>query len=571
MEERDPSLQYALVTASDPLVTGNMGILQAAIDRSHVDRKTRSALIRPMVRAGVALAMMRGVYAAANAVERRLPVMRDAAAAAEGVPVIPNRLLNLTVSVQPPAYAGGAVQEISDPSAVTALVGSSITVRGAGRPHGVTARLGDHSVPVGGHGSWQIRFIMPALASTVTFVDRDFDRVIAVIPIADQPPSVSLTQPSRDTVWRRVPDGGISFAARAADDVGLSGGHFEYTVTTGSGEIFKSRTSSFAASRFGNARAAEMRATLALGGLALSEGAILSVRAVVADNNTRTGPAITSSDTRTFRVARADESDSLAVDAAAPPPVDRSLLTERMLIASAESLLTKRSSLARSDYGKSAGRIALDQGDLRKRVYSILYAQDEAGAVNGVEGDDEELDPRLVLNRDLKQAYDAMWDAERSLNIAEIDAALPFMTRALHALDRARLANRLYLRGRSQRVVVDIEKVRLTGRDKGLSNVIIAERPRGDTAEARLSESLNAALAIRQSDPRQFVDALIRLRAEAAPVNAAFGAALGEAVDVLRAGRDATTALVRARRALLGAPRPGNAAVPWTGSWSGTR
>jgi hypothetical protein len=240
-----------------------------------------------------------------------------------------------------------------------------------------------------------------------------------------------------------------------------------------------------------------------------------------------------------------------------------------MLIVSAESLLKKRPSLASKEFVTSSGRIGLDQADLRKKVYNILYEQDEAGGEQGVEGDDEELDPQLVLNRDLKQAYDAMWDAERSLNVGEIDAALPFMTRALHALDRARLANRLYLRGRTPRIVVNVEKVRLTGKDKGAPTVVAGQRGRADTALVRLDRSLGAALATATSDPSHFVDALVRLRAGAVSVNSTFAAALGDAVDAFRAGKDMTPSLVRARRALLGAPRAGNAAVPWSGSWSG--
>jgi hypothetical protein len=410
---------------------------------------------------------------------------------------------------------------------------------------------------------------VPASATTISLTDRNHDRVIAIIPIADQAPVVTMTQPTRDTVWRHVPAGAISFVAHATDDIGLAGGHLEYTVTTGSGEIFKSTTGTFGAARIGGARTTELRATLALPQLGLTEGAILSVRAVVTDNNTLNGPGTSTSDTRTFRVARADEYDSLAVDAAPPAPVERSLLTERMLIVSAESLLSKRASLGAKEFITSSGRVGLDQADLRKKVYNILYEQDEAGGDQGVEGDDEELDPQLVLNRDLKQAYDAMWDAERSLNVGEITTALPFMTRALHALDRARLANRLYLRGRAPRIVVNVEKVRLTAKEKGAANVAAGDRGRADTALVRLDRSLDAALSTATADPNHFVDELVRLRADAVSVNAPFAAALGDAVDAFRAGKDMTPSLVRARRALLGAPRAGNAAVPWSGSWSG--
>lgn len=571
IEERAPSLQYALVTASDPQVTVDKSLLEAEIERSNVDTFVRPAVLTPVIYSGVALSVMAGAFAAALT----LASGRSQTTAADGIVrsgadvAAGNRLLNLSVRVTTPTYAGATAQTINDPSGVTALVGSTVTVRGAGKPGGIEARLGERSVGVSGRENWQTAFTVPATATTLSLTDRNYDRVIAIIPVADQPPVVTMTQPSRDTVWRHVPTGSLAFAVHATDDIGLANGHLEYTVTTGSGEIFKSHMATFGDARFGNAKSSDMRGTLSLAQLGLTEGAILSVRAIIADNNTLSGPGVSTSDTRTFRVARADEYDSLAVDAAPPPPVERSLLTERMLIASAESLLKRRASLDAKEFVASSGRIGLDQADLRKKVYNILYEQDEAGGDLGVEGDDEELDPQLVLNRDLKQAYDAMWDAERSLNVGEIPAALPFMTRALHALDRARLANRLYLRGRAPRIVVNVEKVRLTGKDKGSANAVATPRSRADTTLLRLDRSLDAALSTARTDPNGFVDALIRLRAGGAAVSPGFSSALGDAVDAFRSGKDMTPALVRARRALHGAPRAGNAALPWSGSWSG--
>lgn len=573
MEERVPSLQYALITASDPHVTGDVSMLESAIDRSNIDALVAPAVFTPVVFAGVALSVMAGCYAAVITMGSALartkgPEVRFAAVVGAQTP---DRLLHLSVVISPPAYAGGKAQTLADPSAVTALVGSGILVRGSGASDGIESKLAERDVHVSGQRGWEARFTMPSVATTMTLKDREYDRVIAVIPVIDQPPAVTMTQPTRDTVWRHVPAGSISFIAHATDDIGLGEGHFEYTVTTGSGEIFKSRTSSFGDSRPGGARTSDFHASLALASLGLTEGAILSVRAVVADNNTISGPSVSNSDTRTFRVARADEYDSLAVDAAPPPPLDRSLLTERMLINSADSLLQKRASLPPRAFVTSSGRIGFDQADLRKKVYNILYEQDEAGGTQGVEGDDEELDPQLVLNRDLKEAYDAMWDAERSLNVGEIAAARPFMTRALKALDRARLADRLYLRGRPPRVIVNVEKVRLTAKEKGISNVVVAQRSRTDTIRVRLDQALDSALTIAQLHPDHFLDALTRLRVQATSFDTAFATALGSAVDAFRAGTDMTPALVRARRALLGAPRRGDARLPWSGTWRGVR
>jgi len=570
MEERYPALQYALVTASDPLVTADKASLESEIDRSNIDTFLRPAVLTPVIYAGVALSVMAGAFAAALTLAsgRSDIIVHDALQKIGVSTPVPNRLLGLSVRMKPPGYTGREVSTLDDPSAVTALIGSNVTLVGNGKPDGIVARLGDRQMEVNSVGrKWTTQFTVPSSPTTVSLLDRNYDRVLAIIPVVDRPPTVVLTQPTRDTVWRHVPAGSIDFVARATDDVGLSSGHIEYTVTTGSGEIFKSRTSSLGDIRFGSEASGQLRASIALQPLGLTEGAILSVRAVVSDNNTLTGPSISTSDTRTFRVARADEYDSLAVEAAPPPPTERSLLTQRMLIVSAESLLKKRPALAPHDFVVSSGHIGADQADLRKKVYNILYEQDEAGGDGGVEGDDEELDPQLVLNHDLKQAYDAMWDAERSLNIGEINIALPFMRKAASALDRARLANRLYLRGRAPRVVVNIEKVRLTGKDKGQQNTAAGSRPRADTVSAQLNRLLDAALAMETSDPAHFIDALIRLRAQSAATNPPFAASLGEAVDSLRAGKDARSSLTRARRALLGAPRVGDPSLPWNGVW----
>jgi hypothetical protein len=573
MEERTPSLNYALVTASDPTVVGDTSLLQAEIDRSNIDLSIRPAVLTPMIYAGVALSVMAGAFAAAL-------TFASARATAAGTLQLPqggnkaeapNRLLRIMGRITPPRYTHHHAVATRDPATLTGLVGSTVSVDGSGGFNGIAATVSDSSVPVSGNDqAWHLSFPMPSKATVVALHDRGYERVVAIIPVVDQPPTVTLTQPTRDTVWRHVPSGALTFTARAEDDVGLANGHIEYTVTTGAGEIFKSRTSSTGQTQFRNSNSGVLGAALQLAQLGLTEGAMLSVRAVVTDNNTLGGPATATSDTRTFRVARSDEYDSLAVEAAPPPPEQRSLLTQRMLIVSAESLLKKRPVLAARDYVKSAGRIGADQADLRKKVYNILYEQDEAGGEGGVEGDDEELNPQLVINRDLKQAYDAMWDAERSLNIGEIDVALPFMTAAAHALDRARLANRLYLRGRPPRIVVNVEKVRLTGKDKGASSHPSIQRQRSDTATAQLLRELDAALTIARSDSTRFIDALIRLRAESSSIDASFSTSIEQAVDSLRAGRSATGPLARARGALLGKARNGNPALPWSGSWKGT-
>lgn len=569
IEERVPQLQYALVTASDPALELDRSALDATVARVDVARAVTPAALRlPAIGGGALVVAIALLALASGGARARAAIATHVALERVGVHTpLPNRLAALRVRIVDPAYAGGRSRDVDDPSAATALVGSTVIVSGSGGPSGLAARLGTRNLALaGGRDDWRVSVAMPATATMLTLTDRAYERSLAVIPIADRPPAVTLEAPSRDTVWRTPPSGTISFAARATDDIGLASGRFEYTVTTGSGEVFKSRTGTFGDTRF-DGTDGSLRAGLSLGALALGEGDVLSVRAVVADANTVTGPGTATSDTRTFRVARAGEYDTVAVGAAPPPPVEKSFLTERMLIISAESLFKARPTTARAEFMAGAGRIGFDQASLRKRVYDILYQQDEAGAVKGVEGDDEELDPQLVINRDLKEAYDAMWDAERSLNVGEIPQALPAMTRALHALDRARLANRLYLRGRTPRIVVDVEKARLTGKEKGATNATTA-RPPADTLRRVAERELDAAAALARTQPAAFVDALTRLRVTTVATYPAFAAALGEVVDRARHGGDVGDALARARRALAGAAAPASGAVPWNGAWS---
>jgi len=577
IEERVPQLQYALVTASDPALAGadfaaDRAELDAVVSRAPIASAVTTPALRTPLLGAAALLVATGVLMLGSASTRaRIAVVRHDALEHVGVSTpIPNRLATLRVRVTEPAYAGGRVRELDDPSTVSALVGSTVTISGTGGRERLGARLDDHAIEVGGGGGeWRVLLRMTTRAAALTLTDRSYERSLAVIPIIDRPPTVTLDVPSRDTVWLAPPTGALAFAARARDDIGLASGHFEYTVTTGSGEVFKARTGTFADTRFDRATEGAIRVTLPLASLSLGAGDVLSVRAVVADGNDVTGPGVTTSDTRTFRVARPGDYDSVSVEAAPPPPVERSFLTERMLINSAESLYKARASLPTSEFKASAGRLGADQASLRKRVYDILYQQDEAGK-NGVEGDDEELDPQLVINRDLKDAYDAMWDAERSLNVAEIPQALPAMTRALRALDRARLANRLYLRGRTPRIVVNVEKARLTGKDKGASNASTVRAP-ADTLRLSAERALDAAVALPRSDRGPFIAALTRLRVATVATNAAFSDALGAVIDSARAGRDVTGALGRARRALVGTPSVTDHPTPWLGAWPGSR
>jgi hypothetical protein len=175
--------------------------------------------------------------------------------------------------------------------------------------------------------------------------------------------------------------------------------------------------------------------------------------------------------------------------------------------------------------------------------------------------------PVVAVNRPLLEAYNAMWDAGRELEVGEPDDALPHMRAALEAIQRARTAERIYLRGRAPAVIVDLARVRLAGKRDGLDPAPL--RPRSDprAPSTRRQARFHAALdRIAEQDPTA-ADTLALLRLDALADDPALATAIGAAIDALRAGRDATDALVRARRMLAGESAPRRTLPAWSDLW----
>jgi hypothetical protein len=275
-----------------------------------------------------------------------------------------------------------------------------------------------------------------------------------------------------------------------------------------------------------------------------------------------------------------------------------------MLIRLAEALVARAPRLSRADLVEESRRIATDEKRLRRAVGDVVFArlggegsaehahspgEEEHGdapaaartpeevlaaadratgsgaeAALDFEGDET---PVVAINRPLLEAYNAMWDAALSLDIGEPRAALPPMRRALEAIQRARAAERVYLRGRPPAVVVDVGRVRLAGKEHGEAS---ARRPRPALADPRrgIAARLGGIAALAASIPAAAADSLLLLRIDALSTDPALARALGDAADALRRGGDATAALVRARRVAAG--DAGAVVTPgaWRGAWA---
>lgn len=602
IEEHEPALRYALVTAVDPGVPARLrGAMQPAVGAVAWERAARRALARALRRpaivalAGGALALLVPVGGGVMA-SRAIPGGENGDGSSLG---------EVTVRVEPPRYTGRGPERFASPALVRAYPGSRVTLsgRGAATAHRVALDSLPLSVAERRDG-WDASFTVPARRALLR-VSRGHDsRLVALEPLVDSAPVVTIRNPARDTVLR-TPRGSIGLAADVTDDLGIAGGAFEYIVSSGAGERFTFRSGSLGTLTGRGTTRGTLAATLSLEGLGLVAGDVVHVRAVARDRNDVSGPGTGASETRTIRIARADEYDSLAVEQAPPAEVDQSILSQRMLINLTEALVKQSRTLARGALVSQSRAIGRDQARLRRQVSDIIFARlgdgaeaagehfhgdghghaqgeslgkgpltpeqllaaaERATVIEGAPTDFEHDEtPVVAINRPMLEAYNAMWEAGRALDGGEPKIALPPMYVALAAIQRARAAERLYLRGAPPRVVVDLARVRLAGKERGAPG---ARTPRAplDAARAPLLARFAGALDALARDAAGGVDSLIVLRLAVADRLPVAAGALEAAIGDVRASRDATASLLRARRALDEALAMRDSIPAWEGA-----
>jgi hypothetical protein len=216
--------------------------------------------------------------------------------------------------------------------------------------------------------------------------------------------------------------------------------------------------------------------------------------------------------------------------------------------------------------GRSAREIAAADSADSARAALLRAASAATGSGDEIldfEGDET---PVVAINRPLLEAYNAMWEASRELDQGETGRALPPMRRALAAIQRARQAERIYLRGKAPVVVVDLARVRLTGKENGAGSAR-EPRPPMDPAAARRAERLTAAIELAARSPAAAIDSLVLLRVASLDAAPPLAAALADALDAMRNGRDATSLLARARRIADGTVRGVGRLDAWSGVW----
>lgn len=502
-----------------------------------------------------------------------------------------------SVRVIPPAYTAQAPRSFGDATSVVALTGSRVEVRGDGAaPSVLEQRVGDSTSTmrdaVERDGMWSTHAVADTRPTSMTIARGGRSRLLVIEGHPDSIPTVMLQQPARDSVFREA-TGRLPMLAVLRDDIGLAQAQFELIVTSGEGERFTVRTVLVGSTSWprGAARTGRISGTFDLEALKLQPGDVVHLRAVARDAHPGAAREVGSSETRAFRIARPSELDSVAVEPAPPPEVDKSLLSQRMLLMLTEKLDKAQRRMARADVVRESLRIARDQTRLRLAVGDVVFQRlsgessaehahyagdghehgvDQQGgklsmstsATTGMleEGNDS---PVVAINQPLLEAYNAMWDAGRALEQGEPHAAIPPMKRALEAIERSRAASRLYLRGRPPQVIVDINKVRLAGKDTGQRTTRSSRVALPARAAFRDTRLLTVAQLLQREDQRSAArDSLALLRVEALDDAPAFAAAIARVLRVVEQGGDATASLVDARRALGNVVR--TTVVPWS-------
>ncbi|MDB4914496.1 MAG: hypothetical protein JWM95_2140 [Gemmatimonadetes bacterium] len=595
VEERTPSLRYALVTVAD-------GVHSPALEAQALGTvwwsDVRTIVLRSLIKPAV-VALVVAVIVLWNPFTGRFLLgsgagaISGSGAAAQNV----DPLAVVHVVVTPPAYAGKQPTRADDPTSVEALVGSAIALTGDGNAALLTATADSASRSIAPRGSgWSLSLTMPARPAIVKLhSSKGRDRLFVLAPIADAVPVVTLLLPAHDTIVRRA-TGRFALHAQVRDDIGLRDAAFELVISSGTGENFTFRSATIGHLVLSGTIESALDARISLDSLQLKPGDILQLRAVARDGNTVNGPGLGASETRSIRVARADEYDSVAVDAAPPPDTGGQVLSQRMLIMLTEALVKRQRTLSHAVLLEESLRIASDERKLRKRVGDVVFqrmgadplseegAEDlasrgkltpedivrladsvtgTAGNVMDVEGDET---PILAINKPLLEAFNAMWEAGRSLEVGEPAKALPPMRIALAAIEKARQAERIYLRGRPGTEIVDITKVRLTGKDKGVQS-IREVRPPIDPVARRRSATFERVTNLMARDPEAAADSLLLLRVEALTDAPALAAALDDAAKALRKHDNSAIPLMWMRvRRVLGDPPVQRAGIaPWQG------
>lgn len=494
----------------------DLGLLQrlqrrrtgAALARLAALPRLPAGPLRPLLRTAAALAL-----AAAGVVLLPLPSFGGktltgpagpAPGAANGSPNTDPAMLDLRLSIRPPAYTARPARRQAGWDAA-AEEGAEIiwefTVTGAPTGGRLVTAAGD-TVALRRSGKAGYVAQLAARRSTLyrVLLDRPGRPPVAsddhrLTVRLDAAPILAVVRPGQRTAIRPGASMRLPVEVLASDDFGIDSAGIVATMTKGQGEgvKFREQRLEFESSTRVDARTVLLRRTLDLAALGLEPGDELYFHVVATDRRIP-APNQTRSETAFVTIVDSTGGEPIAgagVALALPPDFFRS---QRQLIIDTEKLLRDRPTIPAAVYRDRSNGLGIDQGLLRLRYGQFMGDEFDGGPVSGREAHaptaepqpprepgEPEPDPMLEFRHDhddaenatllapkikamLRDAITQMWSSELHLRTADPKTSLPFQYRALARLQEIRQNARAYV----QRVGFDPpplepDRKRLTG------------------------------------------------------------------------------------------------------------
>ena len=412
----------------------------------------------------------------------------------------------VTVRVSPPKYLKRSDETVQNPTRLTVMRGSTLTVLVSAPGDSLELRTAA-AVQVVRRGT-SAAFTAQVVADSDGFLSyrtlgaAASEQSVHLIPVAvsiDSAPRVTIAAPGRDLL---LPNGrqSIGLTIRATDDIALQALTLRYTRVSGSGERFtftEGEVPLVLTRR--NGREWEGRAQWDLTPLKLDAGDMVVYRALASDQ--RPGALPVESDALIAEVT--SPGGVAAAGFALDPEQERYALSEQMVILKTERLLAAKSKMASDSFANAAAEIAVEQRRVRAEFVFMMGGEmedapqvDDASMTDLNEeaeaaGEDELAAGRMV-NRGrvaLLGAIRNMSRAAADLTAVDVASALTHEKTALKQLEVAFSHSRIILRA-----LADHERLDLTRRLGGaLSD---AARSVHSVAAPSLPGDARAALAL---------------------------------------------------------------------------
>ena len=414
-------------------------------------------------------------------------------------------LTSIDASVAPPAYTGRATESLRDPSRLEALIGSRVTLNGRVRARRVaieTLTSRDTLTPTDGHFSIAIPITADGYVTMqpLDSARAGARRLIGISAIEDAAPLVKIGAPGHDVVLK---DGNatLDVAIDATDDIGLGTLVLRYTKVSGSGERF-----SFAEGQVpiaiarNDAKHWTATAHWSLAPLALEPGDMVVYHAAATDRR----PGAIPSESDAFIAQVAAPGGEAAAGFELDPDQDRAAVSQQMVIVKTERLLAQKAALSKEDYASQSADLAAEQRKVRAEFVFMLGgeladAPDPTASISDLNEEQEAAgEADILAGRNANAGHIALLKAIRSmslaatsLNIADVEPALPQEKAALAALETAFSRARIILRALSTRERLDMTR-RLSG---SLADAAREAHPRTERVLDARTSALRQALA----------------------------------------------------------------------------